>query len=255
MVCWFYYVQEVQELKAKLRKIDEAVSWVLLIAVFALLIHVVFSTVTAARKGEETFIFGYRPAIVLTGSMEPYMMTNSLVLTKEVTDIEELEVGDVITFHVTNELGKQIRITHRLTGIEDGILSTKGDNNPSGDGIPLTMENVESKVVGVFNQSAYLIAMWQTTSGKVMILSFAGALIMCYVAIKLFFAGKREEKDVTQDLLDDFAQIAENLGKTPRDLFLEDLARHKTALAENASTSISKPENQIREDKVENSDC
>ncbi len=226
-------------MKAKLRKIDEVVSWVLLIAVFALLLHVVFTTVTAAKKGEENFIFGFRPAVVLTGSMEPYMMTNSLVLTKEVTALEELEIGDVITFHVTNELGKQIRITHRLTGIENGILSTKGDNNPSGDGIPLTMENVESKVVGVFNQSAYLIAMWQTTSGKVMILSFAGALILCYVAVKLFFASKREEKDVTLDLLDEFSQIAVALGKTPRELFLEDLAQHKAALALEAPASDS----------------
>ena len=134
-------------------------------------------------------------------------------------------------------------------------LATKGDNNPSGDGIPLTMENVEAKVVGVFNQSAYLIAMWQTTSGKVMILSFAGALVMCYVALKLFFAGKREEKDVTQDLLDDFAQIAETLGKTPRELFLEDMNRHRTDLAENVLPSASEPEKQTLEDKVESSDC
>ena len=217
-------------MKAKLRKIDEIVSWILMIAVFALLIHVVFSTVTAARKGEENFIFGYRPAIVLTGSMEPYMMTNSLVLTKEVTDIDELEIGDVITFHVTNELGDRIRITHRLTGIEDGILSTKGDNNPSGDGIPLTMENVESKVVAVCNQTAWLLAAWKTTSGKVMILSSLGAVLLCYIAVKLYLASKREEKEVTLDLLDQYAETAAALGKTPRALFLEDLSRHQTDL-------------------------
>lgn len=201
-----------------------------MIAVFALLIHVVFSTVTAARKGEESFIFGYRPAIVLTGSMEPYMMTNSLVLTKEVTDIDELKIGDVITFHVTNELGDRIRITHRLTGIEDGILSTKGDNNPSGDGIPLTMENVESKVVAVCNQTAWLAAYWKTTSGKIMIISFSGALVLCYTAIKLYFASKREEREVTMDLLDQYSETAAALGKTPRALFLEDLSKHRTEL-------------------------
>ena len=217
-------------MKAKLRKIDEVVSWILMIAVFALLIYVVFNTVTAARKGEESFIFGYRPAIVLTGSMEPYMMTNSLVLTKEVSAIDELEIGDVITFHVTNELGDRIRITHRLTGIEDGILSTKGDNNPSGDGIPLTMENVESKVVAVCNQTAWLIAAWKTTSGKIMIIAFLGAVLLCYAAIKLYFASKREEREVTLDLLDQYAETAAALGKTPRALFLEDLARHQAAL-------------------------
>lgn len=217
-------------MKAKLRKIDEVVSWILLFAVFALLIHVVCNTVDAARKGEESFIFGYRPAIVLTGSMEPYMMTNSIVLTKEVTELEELKVGDVITFHLTNELGKKVRITHRLTGIEDGILSTKGDNNPSGDGIPLTMESVESKVVGVFNQSAYLVAAWKTTSGKIMILSFIGALVLAYFAVKLHFASKREEREVTMDLLDEFSELAAALHKTPRELFEEDLIQHRAAV-------------------------
>ena len=237
-------------MKAKLRKIDEVVSWILMIAVFALLIHVVFSTVTAARKGEENFIFGYRPAIVLTGSMEPYMMTNSLVLTKEVTDIEELEIGDVITFHVTNELGDRIRITHRLTGIEDGVLSTKGDNNPSGDGIPLTMENVESKVVAVCNQTAWLAAYWKTTSGKIMIISFAAAVILCYTAIKLYFVSKREEKEVTMDLLDQYSELAASLGKTPRELFLEDLSSHRSDLAHHAQASdndASSPEQEENE--------
>lgn len=217
-------------MKAKLRKIDEIVSWVLLIAVFALLIQVVFSTVDAARKGEENFIFGYRPAIVLTGSMEPYMMTNCLVLTKEVTSVDELKVGDVITFHLTNELGEKVRITHRLTGIEDGVLATKGDNNPSGDGIPLTMESVESKVIAVFNQTAYLVAAWQTTSGKVMILCSAGAIFLAYVAIKLYFASKREEREVTMELLDEYSELAAVLHKTPRQLFEEDLAKHRTAV-------------------------
>jgi len=216
--------------KAKFRKIDEAVSWILLIAVFVLLIHVVFNTVTAAKKGEENFIFGYRPAIVLTGSMEPYMMTNSLVLTKEVTTIEELEVGDVITFHLTNELGKKIRITHRLTSIEDGHLFTKGDNNPSGDGIALTMDDVESKVVGVCNQTAYLVNAWQSTSGKVMILCFSGALILAYVAVRLYFASKREEREVTLDLLDEFSTLAAQMNKTPRQLFEEDLAAHRQTI-------------------------
>ena len=216
-------------MKAKLRKLDEVVSWILLLTVFALLIYVVFSTVTNARKGEETFIFGYRPAIVLTGSMEPYMLTNSVVLTKEVTSIEELQIGDVITFHVKNDLGENIRITHRLAGIEDGLLSTKGDNNPSGDGIPLTMDNVESKVVAVCNQTAWLIAAWQTTKGKFMILCVVGTILLCYIALKLYFASRREEREITPELLDEYRSMALAMGKTPRQLFCEDLALHKAS--------------------------
>lgn len=240
-------------MKAKLKKLDDIISWVMLIAVFILLIYVVFTTVDAARKGEENFIFGYRPAIVLTGSMEPYMMTNSVVLTKEVTSLDQLEVGDVISFHLTNDLGEKIRITHRLTGIEDGVLSTKGDNNPSGDGIPLTMENVESKVIAVCNQTAYLIAAWQTTAGKIMILCALGTIFFAYLAIKLYFSGKREAREVTYELLEEYSDLAGSLGKTPRELFLEDLDHHKAALSSSASSSPEKNDDILLSD-CENSD-
>lgn len=177
-----------------LKKADNIFSYVLLAAMTALLIFSVISVVSARKTGEVAAVFGYRPIMVQTGSMEPYIMTNGLALTKIVDSMDELAVGDVISYHVAEDDGHVIRITHRIVSIEDGIITTKGDANNVTDAYPLTIENVESKVVMVFNQSAWLISKWQTASGKLMICSLVGGTLLLYISIKSYLkAGKSSE--------------------------------------------------------------
>jgi len=55
---------------------------------------------------------GYKPFIVLSGSMEPTISTGDLVLTKEVAP-EQINIGDIITFRVEGNT----MVTHRVTDI------------------------------------------------------------------------------------------------------------------------------------------
>ena len=58
-------------------------------------------------------------------------------------------------------------ITHRIKKIEeDGTITTKGDNNRVVDAAVFTRDNVDAKVVFVFNWAAVLIHMWATAKGK-----------------------------------------------------------------------------------------
>lgn len=170
-------------MREKLRKLNEIFSWVLLIAMSILLVFSLY-TVKNASKEEGAFLFRYRPVFVLTGSMEPYMMTNGMCLTEKVDSLDDIAVGDVVTFHVEGDNGNLLRITHRIISIDDGIINTKGDNNRVSDDLPLTIDNIEAKVVFVFNQSAWIIKKWETTAGKIMLISFALAIIFGYYAIK-----------------------------------------------------------------------
>lgn len=181
-------------MKKKLNVVKEILSWVLLVAMVCLMVFTVYSSYQARQNDEPFFLFGHRPILVLTGSMEPYMLTNGICLTKEVTSIDQLEVGDVITYHTDNAEGKKIRITHRIIGLDNGQIFTKGDNNPVDDGFALSIDNVESEVVAVFNGTAWLVQKWQTTAGKVMIISFAaGIILLCYMA-KLLLKEMRRVK-------------------------------------------------------------
>lgn len=60
---------------------------------------------------------GFQFYTVLTGSMEPIIPTNSLVLSKRINSDEELVPGTIITFHA-NRLGEDIVLTHTLAKVE-----------------------------------------------------------------------------------------------------------------------------------------
>lgn len=182
-----------EELKQKLHRADDIFSQVLMIVMAGILICSIAVVVNFRRTGQEAFIFGYRPIMVTTGSMEPYIMTNGMALTKKVTCLEQLEPGDVISFHVTQDDGRTVRITHRIESIEDGVITTKGDNNRVADAYPLTIDNVESEVTVVFNQTAWLINTWQSRSGKILICSMVGGTILLYLAIKNYRKACKEE--------------------------------------------------------------
>ena len=143
-----------KEEKKKESKLHSIFSWVLLIVMAVLLVVTIFRVAESRKTGEGVFLLGYRPVLVLTGSMEPYMMTNGVALTKEVDSLDDIAVGDVVTYHVMNDNGKKLLITHRIIAIDNGQIYTKGDNNNVDDGFPLSIDNIEAKVVGVFNGTA-----------------------------------------------------------------------------------------------------
>lgn len=74
-------------------------------------------------------IFGYEMYNVISGSMEPYIPTGSLVLVEPVVG-EDIEPDEVIAFYKNGSV-----VTHRVTfnnKIED-FFRTKGDANESED--------------------------------------------------------------------------------------------------------------------------
>lgn len=177
-------------MRATFKKINDIFSWVLLICAFVLLLFSFAARYQFAKTGQMAFLFGYRPFHVLSGSMEPYLKTNGLFIAKEVNSIDEIAVKDVIIFH-SPYLEADKSITHRIVSIEDGIIQTKGDNNALADNIPLTIEDVEAKVVlplncfaCVFNGLEKLTSLWQTTSGKLSIACLGIVLLLAYFGFK-----------------------------------------------------------------------
>lgn len=102
------------------------------------------------QKNPENTIFGYRIYNVVSGSMEPEIKTDSLVLIKRV-DPATLQVGDVISFISTDpNIASQIN-THSIYKIDvkDGryTFTTKGAANPTPDEYTVAQDNVIGKVV------------------------------------------------------------------------------------------------------------
>lgn len=69
--------------------------------------------------------FGYKTYKVISGSMEPTIKINDLILVKKTNDIKE---NDIITYKEKNSF-----VTHRVIMINNDVIITKGDANNVND--------------------------------------------------------------------------------------------------------------------------
>jgi len=120
---------------------------VILIIVFVMNIYSYF------KKGNRQLLtfLGYKPVIVKTGSMEPEILINAYVLLKK-CDIEELKINDIAAFFHKNKM-----IIHKVIGIEDEGVKTKGINNFTPDSFIVTKEMVFGKVIAYTNLTSMLV--------------------------------------------------------------------------------------------------
>lgn len=120
--------------------------------------------------------FGWKPFIVLSGSMETQISVGDIVIVKEV-DTSTLKKGDIIAFR-----SNDIVITHRIDEIitEDGNVKyiTKGDNNNVRDEGTVLPEQVEGIFICNVHRIGNLAIFIQTPIGMIVCLSIPIILII-----------------------------------------------------------------------------
>ncbi len=134
-------------------------------------------------------VFGYKPMIVLSGSMETSIHTGDLVFVK-IVDTTTLKKDDVIAFR--NE--QDTVTTHRIAEIvyENGnqYFKTKGDANNSEDANLVAMEDVEGIYVGKIAGLGKFLMFMQKPMGLCVVL----LVILVIGLIWLYIVNKRDEK-------------------------------------------------------------
>jgi len=127
--------------KEKSKKIYNIVSTIVVALIFLFLVCVVGVLLVQRFSGNETTVAGYSMFEVLTDSMEPTIMTGDIILSKKVEDVNDLKVGDVITFVAPSGRLAGYNETHRIVEIQlndDGSIKgikTAGDNKYGGDSV------------------------------------------------------------------------------------------------------------------------
>ena len=135
----------------KKKSILKRISNVILIIVIFILAFVIALTVFTRITGNTPSLFGYSIFRVSTGSMEPELMIGDVILTKEVDDVNSLQVGDVITYRGTIGEYTNMMITHKIVRapyVENGktYVITKGVANDIEDQ-PVEVSQISSKLV------------------------------------------------------------------------------------------------------------
>lgn len=101
---------------------------------------------TIQNPNKTPSVFGIKTFCIISGSMEPNIQINDVVLIKEVQQ-QEINKGDIISFVVNGET-----ITHRVKNIEsqegDLLYITQGDANNIEDDTKIKFENIEGKYIG-----------------------------------------------------------------------------------------------------------
>lgn len=127
-------------MKDKRSKILTILAVIILVPIILINLSIIIQANT--DKDKVPSVFGYKPFIVLSGSMESSILKGDLVIVK-ITDPTTLEVDDIIAFRDEQDTVTTHRIIEIVTN--DGVpyFVTKGDNNDSQDQNLVAYEDVE----------------------------------------------------------------------------------------------------------------
>jgi len=114
-----------------------------ILSVLAILCYILIAGVLFVAA---PMVKGYKPVVVLTGSMAPTYPVGTVIYYKPAA-FENIRVDDVITFSKSDD-AKSV-VTHRVFSIDTKRqrITTKGDANENPDPSPILYKNVKGKVM------------------------------------------------------------------------------------------------------------
>lgn len=124
---------------------------------------------------------GYKMFIVLSGSMQPTIMVDDLVIIKQ-GSIKDVQKGDIITY-----LEDGTYVTHRVVDMENdnGVsLITQGDNNNTIDKVHPTATEYVGKYIMHISGGGTILSFLQTPFGMVVMIGVPIAIFLIWSIIE-----------------------------------------------------------------------
>ena len=131
-------------MKLKNLKKSTIIGYVLSILCLVLCLYITLEVINANTKNRPPRLFGCSVSYVPTESMEPTIDAGEYVFFVQ-SSFKDIEIDDIVVFRAKD--GKYI--IHRVIdkNIEEGYLTTKGDNNELQDTDPVTKDMIYGKYV------------------------------------------------------------------------------------------------------------
>lgn len=124
-------------------------------------------------------IFNIRPAVVISGSMEPEIMTGSMAFVDY--DITEPQVGDIIEYEY-----KDIKVIHRVASVEEDGYVTKGDNNKAEDIGIVADSQINGKYIFSIPYAGYVLMFFRTAKG----ITITVTAVVIFLLVGVLLKGK-----------------------------------------------------------------
>lgn len=193
--------------KRKMQIFKKIISIIILIILITILF--VSGTIlidSCLHPDEVPSFFGWKPFIVLSGSMETQISAGDIVVVKEI-DTQNLKKGDIIAFKEDD-----VVITHRIDEVEekDGQVQyiTKGDNNKAQDIGSVLPNQIEGVFKFKISRLGNLAMFVQTPLGMIVCLS-----IPIIIIILLQTADSKKEKEELISKLNKQSEMEDEIEK------------------------------------------
>ena len=174
---------------AQKKKISKKQVAVLSVASVLLLCFVVLVVVPGVR-GDLRFL------TVRSGSMEPSIHVGDMVVVSTVVGVDDVSVGDIITFRYNGDSDPDRFITHRVADVVDGefekSFKTKGDANEEDDLKMVSSSEFVGKTVLVVPYLGHFSDFARSKVGYVLFLLIPAVLIIIFEVVRIFKIHKKE---------------------------------------------------------------
>lgn len=119
-------------------------------------------------------LFHIRPAVVVSGSMEPVIHTGSMVFVDTQYGADKVVARDIIAFDANGTM-----VTHRVKKkLEDGFI-TKGDANETQDPAMVSADSYIGRVIIWIPRIGYVTAFLSRIQGKIIVIAaFVSAMLI-----------------------------------------------------------------------------
>ena len=124
--------------------------------------------------------FGIGVSVVLSGSMEPELFVNDVVIVREATDYK---VDDVVVYQDGNML-----VAHKIISMNGGTIITKGVANNTADD-PITASAIKGKAIARIPFAGVAVRFFKTPVGTVLL------AVLAIILFELPYLQKRKEAD------------------------------------------------------------
>lgn len=131
-----------EDKKKKKSLSDWVVTIACIILVPVLVINLWIMIQSKTNQDEVPSVFGFKPFIVLSGSMEGKILKGDLIITK-IIDPETLKINDIIAFRDAQGTVTTHRIIDEVDRNGERYFITKGDNNNTQDQNLVSLQDVE----------------------------------------------------------------------------------------------------------------
>lgn len=165
-------------------------SIIYLVLIIFLILNIILVLQSTFNSQKVPNLFGYKTFSIVTGSMEPTLKVNDLIITKNCKQ-EDIKKGDIITY----KRGSSI-ITHRVDNIQNEggnvYYLTKGDGNYIYDEYKVKYKDIEGKYVKRIPKIGKIVSFLKNR--KIIIV-----IILIFLGLNFFSNKKNKEKIVRQE--------------------------------------------------------